>query len=176
MPYLEQAGEFRGEIVTYAAEEKESGAVAIKIEVLVHEIFESGKYHDWSDHNLIATGRVWVVGRGGKVNKRNAESLMQIAGWDGTFKSIADGSWEPDKVGITVKAEEYPAGSGTMYYKIDWINPFDRNPAGSSGIDEKKSSELDTRFGSQLRGLVRTAKPAKKAAAPSPAVDSEIPF
>jgi len=180
MPYIEEAGTFRGEIVAYGAEEKDSGSVAVKIEVLISDHFSNGVWNDWSEHNMIATGRVWLIGKTGKIIKRNAEALMNYAAWDGTFKSITDGNWEPDKVGITVKGEEYPEGSGKIFYRIEWINPFEKKShAGNGSFSAEQSNALDSKFGSQLRGLASIAKPSpvnKPPAKPSKAEDSDIPF
>lgn len=181
MPYIEQVGEFRGDIIAYDAEEKDSGAIGIKIEVSLKEASEGHDWLDMSQYNFTAIGRIYVVGRGGKVIKRNAEALMEHAGWDGTFKSIADKTWIPTPVGVTVCCEEYPQGSGEQFYKIEWVNAYDRNISGNTVLDASKGQELDNKFGSQLRGMGRpsaasTKPPSKPAKQPMQLENPDVPF
>ena len=176
MPYIEQTGEFRGDIISYDADEKDSGAVGIKIEVLIKEALEGANWLNAEEYNFTVIGRIYVVGRGGKVIKRNAEALMEHAGWDGTFKSIADKTWIPTPIGVTVACEEYPKGSGDKFYKIEWVNAYERNIGGKTALNASLGQQLDQKFGSQFRGMSKQAPLSKFLQPDAAEKDADVPF
>jgi hypothetical protein len=154
---LTQAGEFRGEIVDYSAQESStSDSVAVVIQVRINEIWHEGNWEDWSEHDFVVWGYMWVIGRNGQVVKCHAEPLMKYAGWDGSFGSIANRTWHPSPIAITVAGKEY---EGRTSYEINWINDPDRTPGGSGQVlDSAVSKKLDSKFGKQFRGLAGNLK------------------
>ena len=185
MPKLEQEGVFRGSISNYGIDEADSGAVAIVIHVDVEEIFAEGEWHDWREHQFTTEGRVWVVKKDGTVNQRQAEALIQCAGWDGLFESISSRSWTPTPISVTVKADTY---NDETRYRIEWVNPHDSSPGGGGNVDPAKAKALDSKLGAQFRALVGNQKrngavPAVKPKAKPKAktalgadVEREVPF
>lgn len=185
---LNQSGTFRGDITSYGLNKADSGAIGVKINVLIHECFGDGEWHDWREYGVEATGTIWIVKKDGRLNERQARDLMACAGWSGDLRSIANGSWDPTPVQVEVSADEY---KGETNYRISWLKAYDSMPGGGN-LDAGEAAALQQRFGTQLRALAgngtrnqappangKPRKPAPAAAAPAPPSDvaeDDVPF
>lgn len=154
---VDREGQFRGTITEYGLKEMESGSVAVSIKAQLTEFYagEEEGWLDWTQYDVEAQGDVWVIKRDKSLNAKAAESLVKNAGWDGSFTSVKDGSWQPTPCQFTVKAEEY---EGRTYYKIAFVNDFDRTPGGMSNVDDARVKSLESQYGSQMRALFSNTK------------------
>jgi len=95
--------------------------------------------------------------------------LIRFAGWDGTLKSLIDGTWQPTPCQFTIKSNEY---QGQTSYRIDFVNEYSRVPGQMSNVTDDKLKSLEARFGSSLRAIAGSvkmnAKPASDAKMPKP--------
>jgi len=170
---IDRSGNFRGEIIDYGLTEQESGAVAVGIEVHIHECWnaETKEWEDWRQYApMRAVGYIYVIKKDGTLNDKQVQSLVQHAAWDGSFESIVNHTWQPSPVHIVVDADTY---KGKVQYKINWLNDFDRQPGGIGQIASGRMKDLNAKYGSQLRAVAGSAKkqavPNGKPAAPPPA-------
>jgi len=162
LPPLEQAGTFRGQIVSYGGYEPKSGAKAVAITVLIEEIWEDGEWRDWREYKIEAEGNVWVVGKDGTLNERQVRNLVDNAGWDGSFLSVVEARWKPTPVQIVVQEDEY---RGVVRFPIAFINAYDSTPGGGNmTVDAARA--IDSSLGPQIRAL--TGNQARNTA-PAPA-------
>jgi hypothetical protein len=182
---LAQIGTFRGQITSYGINSAESGAVAINITVGITEIFHEGEWFDWTAENMEVSGDIWVVKKDNTINEKQVRALVDFAGWDGSFVSVSSGTWQPTPVQISVDEDTY---KNVTRYKISWVNAYDSTPGGGN-VSPEKAKEFQTRYGSQLRALVGSAKTAatspatgkptkpavKPKAAPAPAEQLPLP-
>jgi hypothetical protein len=165
---LDRSGIFKARPQGWSIYEAESGAVAIKMKLLILEELDGTTWTSWADYEEhIVYGDFYVIKKDGAVNSKQVEALVLALGWDGDLRSVIG---EPPDciVQVTVKPDEY---KGTTRYKASWVNPedFTPTPQGESEGDVKK---LQSRFGSLLRAAASTVKPSKPAAkkpAPPPA-------
>jgi hypothetical protein len=149
MQELNQAGNFRGKITSYALSEMESKAVSVKLVVALEDIYFDGEWSDWREYEIVARGDIWVVTRSGQLNKTQVEALCNFAGWDGSFTAIVQGTWKPLPIGFSVSEDKYKE---TVRYRISWLNGYDHTPGGGN-VDADKAKELEKRFGGELRAL-----------------------
>jgi hypothetical protein len=157
--------------------ELESGSVSIALKATLLEYWNGEEWLPWSDYGMEAEGDVWIVKKNGELNQPAIESLMKWAGWDGNLESIANSTWQPNPVQVSVKKDDY---KGSVRYKIAFVNDFDRTPGQLSNVTPDKLAALQTRFGSQLRAIAgntkrnngstqaRPATPPPPAARPTP--------
>lgn len=155
----DRAGEFRGTITEYGLYEAKSGAVAVTIKALLSELYDSENdvWIPWEEYDMEVEGNVWVIKKdNGGVNESAAKSLVENAGWDGKFSSVREGTWRPIPCQFSVTHQPY---EGVDYYKVNYINAFDRTPGGNLGnVDEAKAKALESQYGSQMRALFSGAK------------------
>lgn len=192
----DREGVFRASVVDYGVEEAESGAIAVVLQVKLLEWFGSldgspPEWHRWEQYDMEAEGRLWIIKKDGTINQSQAEALMAHAGWDGSFASIANATWNPTKFAVTIGTDEH---KGKIRYRINWINDYNRTPGAVANITPDKAKALEAKYGSVLRALRGNIKrattpangsaplspPPPKAAtkvAPPPGDDpNEIPF
>ena len=183
---VDREGNFRAKIIEYELKEFDSGNVSISVKAQLLEHFFDRQWVPWEEYDMEAEGAICIVkSNGTEINKLGAESLIQHAGWDGLFDSVANHTWAPTLCAVAIKQEEY---KGKTSLKINFINSYSRTPGAS--IDPNKVKDLTSRFGSQLRALagnsgrstVPTGKPPPapppaRPMAPAPSQDpNEIPF
>jgi hypothetical protein len=176
MQPVDREGVFRGVIAEYGTKEFTGGTIAIKFRAELTELYDGEQWHPWTDYQQEVYGDSFVVKKDGSINEAAVNSLVNHAGWDGTFASVNDATWKPTPCQFKVVSEEY---KGKTYYKVDFINGFDDVPGGGGlpKIDGQKAKGLDARFGSQLRAIAankmrnQSAPPAgaKPPAPPKPA-------
>ena len=185
MKELQQAGRFRGRVVEYSLfESSTTSSIGVRIMVAIDGAFGDGEWHDWTSHGFSVSGMLNGVKKDGTINVRQAEALVDFAGWDGRFESIVEETWQPNNVGVTVSEDTY---NDVTSFRINWLNDYEQNPTGAAKIDAKVIAGLDRKFGSQMRGIVSNStrnsevpagspvKPESKAPVPK-AVDDHIPF
>jgi hypothetical protein len=190
---LDREGTFQGVIVEYwvrDTDKSKSVAVAYRAKITAMYDFENERWDDWSEFvEHLVEGSQWVIGKDGKVLERGFETLVQETGWDGSFTSIVQQTWQPTPCQFVVKNEPY---KGKDYFKVAFINAFDRIPGGgSAAANPEKVNELQTLYGSQLKGLAgqfkrntkppATSKPAsppkaKQAVSANGAGSDDVPF
>lgn len=201
---VDRVGSFRGEIVAYGLKEMDSGAVSVAVQVRLLEWYGSEpgmdpQWYEFASMNMECEGDFWIVSgkdKGNKPNENAAKSLMEHAGWDGSFDSIVNQTWEPKQCQVLVKDEEYTKKNGQTVKtrKIAFINDWDRTPGGNlSNVTPEKAKELSERYGAQFRALAASSKrngttpsgapmppprPAPAAMAPAPpgSGSNDIPF
>lgn len=158
----DREGQFRGEITEYGLKEMDSGAIAVAILVRLTEMWDGDMWADWKEYEMECGGDVWIVGKEGKLNEKAAKSLINFAGWDGNIEAIQNEQWRPTPCQVAVKKEEY---KGTTYFKVAFVNDYERTPGALSMISADKAKELQARFGSQFRAM---AGNVKRNGAPAP--------
>lgn len=153
----DREGVFQAEITDYGLKDQESGAVAIPIRALLTGIWnqEAQAFEPWAEYEMYASGDMYVVKKDGSLNQGQVQSLTRNAGWDGTFTSIVDHTWQPTPVSVVVKADEY---KGVTRYRIAFINAYDAVPGQFGSIDPEKAKALQARFGGELRALTGNSK------------------
>lgn len=153
----DRAGNFRAEIIEYGMKEFQSGAVAVQIKVALKEIWNHDEetWEPWEDYGMEAFGSIFVVGKEGNLNERGVKSLVNNAGWDGDFNSIANRTWEPALCQVNIKAEVY---NNVTTYKVAFVNHFDSVPGTMGMLDEDKVKDLAARFGASARSIASQAK------------------
>ena len=155
MDPIQQAGNYRGRIVGYGLFEAESGAVAINIRGSIDEVWHESQWADYSEYDLYADGAVWIIKKDGSIHQKAVENLIRATGWDGSLPSIQNQDWDPRPCAFVINPDEY---NGETRFKIAFINEYDSTPGGMGQVDDKKLSELESRFGSSLRALAGNAK------------------
>lgn len=170
MSELQEAGNFRGRIVEYGLYEAESGAKAVTLKVAIDEYWDSGsqQWGDWRNEDLTTSGSIWVIKRDGTINSKQASALVEHAGWDTSFVSIANGTWKPTPVQVSVEPDVYKYETR---YRINWLNGYDSTPGGGN-VSLAQAKELEAQFGSQMRAIggnvTRNAPPATAAPLKTP--------
>lgn len=149
---VDRAGTFRANIVEYGLKEMESGSVAIALKAQLTEWWDPAAqaWVDWAPYGMEATGDLWVVKKDGNPNDKSAESLMRHAGWDASFSSVVNGTWQPTPCQVDIKEEEYQQ---KKTLRLSFLADFNRTPGALSNVDPAKASALDTRFGGTFRAL-----------------------
>jgi hypothetical protein len=188
---VDRKGIFRAEIVEYGLKEMDSGSIAVSLRCKLTDWWDGEKFEPWEQYDMEASGDVWVVKKDGNANQNAAESLMRHAGWDASFSSIVNGTWQPTACQISVEEETY---KNKVQRKIGFINAWDRIPGAMSNVDADGAKALEQRFGASMRALFgnvsrNQAAPASKPNAPPPpsapapmapamagAPDDDIPF
>lgn len=153
MQPCDREGAFRGNILEYTVKEFPSGAVSIKYRAELTEIWDgqNEEWIPWADYDMEVWGDCFVVKKDGSLNDAAIKSLVNHAGWDGKFTSLAEQTWKPTPCQFSVKKSEY---QGTTYYNAAFVNGFDDAPGGSlAPVDPAAAKGLDSRFGAQLRAL-----------------------
>ncbi|QDU61266.1 hypothetical protein Pan216_21200 [Planctomycetes bacterium Pan216] len=146
---IQQAGNFRGDIVSYWLKEAESEAVAIGIEVKILDVWHEGEWCDWSEHNLVARGDLWVIKKDGSINRQQVESLAKSTGFEGNLEAIINQEWDPHPVSIVVQEDSY---KDQIRFRISWINNYDATPGGGN-ISPEKAKQLQQKFGGEFRAI-----------------------
>lgn len=166
MKELQQAGRFRGRVVEYSLfESSSSNSIGVRILVAIDGAFGDGEWHDWAEHGFSVSGLLNVVKKDGTINVRQAEALVDFAGWDGRFESIVEETWQPNNVGVTVSEDTY---NDVTSFRINWLNDYEQKPTGAAKIDAKVIAGLDRKFGSQMRGIVSNSTRNSEVPAGSP--------
>lgn len=183
---IDREGTFQGLIVEFGLREYDTGSLAVAIRAKLDTHWNEDVWEDWREFEFEASGFLYIIKKNGEPNNGQVESLVRFAGWDGTLKSISEGTWQPIPCQFTVKANEY---QGQTSYRIEFINEHDRVPGQMSNVNDDKLKNLEARFGSQLRAIAGSAKrnaspsPADKmpkpkkapAKAPEPAMSASVP-
>lgn len=153
----DRAGNFRAEIIEYGMKEFESGSVAVELKVALKELWdhENEAWVPWEEYGMEAYGRVFVVLKDGTMSDKGVKSLVNNAGWDGDFNSIANRTWAPSLCQVNIKAESY---ENKTYYKVAFVNHFDSVPGTMGMLDEDKIRDLAARFGASARSIASMAK------------------
>jgi hypothetical protein len=156
----DRAGTFRGKIFEYGLYEAQSGAVAVTIKAKLTEFYdaENSAWVPWEEYDMEVEGNVWVIKKNnGGVNEAAAKSLVECTGWDGKFSSVRDGSWHPSPCQFSVTHQPY---EGVDYYKVNYVNDFDRTPGGGGlgNVDESKAKAIDSQYGASMRALFSGTK------------------
>jgi hypothetical protein len=153
---IDREGNFRAVIESYGVREMESGAVCVAIKAKLTQIWNGEVWESWEQYDMVAEGDIWIVKKdNGGLNSNGVESLIRHAGWDGSFESITDESWQPSPCQVQVQRDDY---KGATRYRIAFVNDFNRTPGAMSTIDGNKAKELASRFGAQLRAIAGNAK------------------
>ena len=152
---VDRSGRFRGRITNYYLDEADSGAEAIAITVAFDQIYHEGDWYDWTESNQEALGRIWVVKKDGKLNERQVRALIDHAGWDGSFTSVAQGEWQPTPCQVVVEEDAY---RDQVRYRIAWVNAYDQAVGGGGNLSPDKVAALQAKHGAALRALAGTAK------------------
>lgn len=152
MQPVDRVGVFQAEIVESGLNEAESGSVGINLRCRLTAWWDAStqKWVDWIPYDMEADGCLWVVKKDGNPNERAAESLIRHAGWDGTFASIAGGTWQPHPIQVEIKEDEY---KGNKRKRIEFVNDHNRTPGTLNNVDAAKAGVLDTRLGATFRAL-----------------------
>lgn len=158
---IDRAGNFRGEIVDYGLSEQESGALAVSIEARIEECWdeENKEWVTWREYDIHAIGYIYVIKKDGTLNDKQVQALVQCAGWDGSFDSIADHSWQPTPCQFVVNEDNY---NNQKRYRISWVNAYDRTPGALGQMSPDRVKQLSQKYGSQLRAVAGNAKPVAK--------------
>lgn len=201
---IDRIGHFKAEIIEYGLKEAESGAVAVhlRVKLLDHwEFPEKGPglgpadeqaWIPWEIYDQEAEGDVWLVKKDGTMNDSAVQSLIKCAGWDGDWDALSEKRWQPIRCQVRIDAEDYKE---VRYYRIKYLNEYDRIPGKFQEMEPAKVKGLAARFGSATRAIYGTVRanspapagkpPAPKPVAPPPPVgngggasmpDDEIPF
>lgn len=194
MQPLTQEGIFRGEIIQFGLNERDTGSVSLDIKARIDEAWNGEDWEDWRQYECFVDGYLNVIKKDGTVNKVQYESIASATGWDGDTVAVANGSWEPQPCQFTVKANVNP-NNGQTSYRIEWLNRYDRTPGGKGNVDEGKAKALLAKYGANFRALNgniarnsregsqpagRPAKPATQPRTQKPAppkvANEDIPF
>lgn len=166
MTPVDREGQFRAKIIEYGIRTVDSGAIAVVLRAHLTEKWEGDQWIPWAEYQQDASGDVWVVKKNGEVSQDSAENLMRCTGWDGSFSSISNNTWQPTDCQVQISKDEY---KGNVRYRINYVNAFDRDPAGGMApIGDDKVRDLENRFGASLRairGNIMRNQPAAPAAA-----------
>ncbi len=154
---IDREGIFKAEITDFGLKQMESGAVGISVRVALTDIWtrDTETWENWRDFDMIASGDIWVIKKDGQINQGAADSLLRHAEWDGNLESVANQTWKPTPVQVTIKSETY---KDQTTFKVAFVNAYDRTPGAIGNVDEAKAKELQARFGSQFRALAGNAK------------------
>lgn len=152
----DREGSFRGEILAYGLTESNDKAVGVNVRVHLLAWWTDGAWQDWSGYDPVeAEGCIWIVKKDGNLNERAVKGLIDFAGWDGSMESIANETWRPLQIGLTVERDEF---KGQMRFKIGFINDFSRTPGAMSTCSPSRVQELSNRFGAQFRAIAGNAQ------------------
>ena len=163
MAVLEQEGTFRGPIVDFGVNAADSGAKAVSLTVSIEDIYHEGVWVDWREYAMEVKGDIWIIKKDGLPNERQVRALAEYAGWDGSFVSLANGTWQPTPVQVQVQGDEY---KGQTKFRIAWVNAYDSTPGGGGNVTPDAAKALEAQYGSQMRAI---ASSAKRSQAPPPA-------
>lgn len=164
---VDRKGSFRAEIREYGLQEKDSGAVGVRIRCHLLECWDSENeaWDDWREHNIEAWGTVWIVKKDGTINNTGVDSLVKNAGWDGELASIVNSTWQPTPCQVSTDENTY---KGETTYPISFVNDYDRVPGANVGnVDGDGLKKLQARFGSSLRAVAGNAKRNSPTAVPA---------
>ena len=176
---MNQEGDFRVQITEYYLSEKESGSVAIVADANVLDRWipptdvDDGCWEPWQQHNVVVRGSFYIVGttaKGGKLNDKLIESLIQFCGWDGNMQSIHAGSWTPSPCRMSIEDNTY---EGKTTYRMGWPSDFNSTPGGQR-LDDAAMKRIESKHASSLRAIAGNVKrntvPTTDKPAPAPAV------
>lgn len=153
---IDRDGVFQGVITEYGLREKsETGTLAVAIKAQLDAMWNGEGWDDWKQFEMEASGFLYIIKKDGSPNTGQVESLVRFAGWDGTLKSLVDGTWQPTPCQFTIKPNEY---QGQTSYRIDFINEHDRVPGQMSNVTDDKLKALEAKFGAPLRAIAGSAK------------------
>lgn len=157
---LDRGGHFRATIDSYGLEKSKTSnahAVVIKCTVLEQYDFDSDAWVDWRSFEPHEVwGRIWIIGKDGKVNATAAEALVKNAGWDGDILSIQNQTWQPFQCSVSVEESTW---EGKTSFKVGFVNGFDETPSGKLGnVDEVSAKQLATQFGASFRAIAGSVK------------------
>lgn len=159
----DREGTFKAKITDYGTRETEGQAVAVTIQVTLLEMWDGSEWQEWEQYGMEAAGDLWVVKKDGTPNNNPAKSLIEHAGWDGSFASITNRTWQPTPCQVVIKRDDY---KDQVRYRVEFVNAYDRTPGQVSNVSPDKARELDGRFGSHFRALAGNTK--RNGSAPAP--------
>lgn len=163
---IDREGIFRGDIIDYGIYEAESGAIQVTISCRIREAWNGTDWEDWTQYDVVASGSINVIKRDSTTNEIGVRNLVSATGWDGTFTSIDQRTWQPKPCQFRVDVNTY---KDKTTYQVGSLAQYDRKPGQLSNIDSSKVKSLDAKFGSALRavaGVTPAATPAKAPAKP----------
>lgn len=155
---VNKEGSYRGQITSYGLFEADSGAVALKIEAQVVEVWEDGEWKAYpQDAEVVALGSIWLIKKDGSLNTPQIEALVGYCEWDGDLASLVRETWKPTPCSFVVNHDEY---KGVERYKISWVNAFDSSPSsGAAGnVDDIRGGELALTHSAALRAIAGNVK------------------
>ena len=180
---MNQAGNFRVQITEHYLTEKESGSVAITAFANVLDRWmppandTDGYWESWQQHDVVVRGDFYIVGttvKGGKLNDKLIEALIQFCGWDGNIQSIQNGSWQPSPCRMSIEDNTY---EGKTTYRMGWPSDFNSVPGGQR-LDDAGMKRIESKHASAMRAIAgnvkrNTAPPTEKPPSP-PSVDNAM--
>lgn len=175
---MNQAGNFRVQITEYYLTEKESGSVAITAYANVLDRWMlptddvDGYWEPWQQHDVVVRGDFYIVGKiakGGKLNDKLIEALIQFCGWDGNIQSIHSGSWQPVPCRMSVEDNTY---EGKITYRMGWPADFNTAPGGQR-LNDAGMKRIESKHASAMRAIAGNVKrnaapPTEKPPSPPP--------
>jgi len=175
---VDREGTFRGEIIEYGSRKVDSGAIAVTIHARLDEIWDGEEWEDWRAYGVEAYGDLYVIKKDGSPNASQVQSLVENAGWDRTFASLSDKTWEPKPCQFVVKQDKDQAGNLKDRWRIAFLNDYDRVPGQLASMSPDEARALDGRFSGQFRAIGGNAqrassKPAGKPPAPQKAAPKQ---
>lgn len=165
---IDREGNFQAEILEYELKEYGTGSVAIGVRCRITAEWndEQGVWTDWTPYDVEASGNLFIVKKNGELNKKAIESLVQATGWDGSFNSIVNRTWQPTPCQLVIQSNTY---NNVTTFQIAFVNLFDSSPGGGiTKVDADKAKQMEARFGSQLRALAGNVKRNAPAATDKP--------
>ena len=151
----DREGTFRARIINSGVTAETSGAVAIIVECLLTEFWdtETQQWTPWEEYDMYADGRLYVVKKDRTENTTQIEPLIRDAGWNGSLADVAGNrvAWRP--IQVSIKADTY---QGVTRYRVNFISDYDRQPGGLGAIDEPAAKQLDGIYGGKFRALAGT--------------------
>ena len=167
---VDRAGTFHAEVISYGMKEYESGSASVDICFRLTAWWHAGeepRWHDWTTYGQEVYGHFFVIKSDGQLNPTPIKQLIQHLGWDGSFDSISDGTWEPTPCQVVVKEDTY---KGETQMKADWLASYDAEPnLGMETLSTERSKTLQMKFGGQLRVIAgNVTRQTNKPATPPP--------
>ena len=142
---LDRAGNFRGRITSYELREHDSGTVGIAITVAIDDFWNGESWEDWKQYEFECLGEIFVIKKDGSTNTKAVESLVQHAGWAGTFGSISSNTWQPKPISFSAESNVY---KDLETFRVAFLNEYDAVPGKQSKVvAPDKVNALDARHG-----------------------------
>ena len=166
MKQLDREGRFRVTPAFAMLREAQSGAVGIQIDFKIVADWTGEEWRSWEGYDEYEVeGTFWVIKKDGGVNQSAVDQLTQVLGWSGSLDDLTFNT--ATVVQVAVKAETYNEFTS---YRASWLYPADADPLGGQ-VNDQRTSELQTRFGSLLRAAAGSTSAPAPTPAPAPAAN-----